>query len=254
MEHQNTYASMTFMESLSISLLTPGNSAFWLCLIKKADSDHFALSVNSCFGSAVTFGALCKLAYGILTRSKRPCHWCLLNGELSFILGMTDMIFTLDWSSELLKGLNLPWLIFNARDVAGNLQPAADYLTSLESDSLSMCRSMLCNKTKWCHMTKKAVILHQFCTSLYFTICSPFSDPTCLMAFTGEIDYREWKHSGDSQSRHRHPLSLILSLIPQAAAEKKQPKSFCCNISPRNQQENSQEWRKKNTHIQHPSL
>lgn len=62
----------------------------------------------------------------------------------------------------------------------------------------------------------------------YFTICSPFPDLTCLMAFTGEWDYREWKHSGESQSRHRHPLSFE----PQAAAEKKQPKSFCCNISP----------------------
>ncbi len=49
---------------------------------------------------------------------------------------------------ELITGLSLPWLIFNARDVAGNLQPTVDYLTSPKSDSLSECLSTFCKKNK----------------------------------------------------------------------------------------------------------
>ncbi len=84
-------------------------------------------------------------------------------------------------------------------------------------------------KTRRCELTKggrySPSVLHQQ-SCLYFTICSPCPDPICLMAFTGESNYREWKHSGESQSRHIDTHSLSWT------EEKKQPKSFCCNIPP----------------------
>lgn len=146
------------------------------------------MSVNSCFKRAVTFGALCKLAYRVLTRSKRPCHWCLLSRELNFTRGMTDMIFTLDWSSELLTGLSLPWLIFNARDVAGNLQPTPDYLTSPKSDSLSACRKKKQDAATW---LKKADILNQCCTS---------SRAYILQSAVHFLTQYAWWHSQESRT------------------------------------------------------
>ncbi len=78
-------------------------------------------------------------------------------------------------------------------------------------------------KTRRCELTKggrySPSVLHQQ-SCLYFTICSPCPDPICLMAFTGESNYREWKHSGESQSRHidTHSLSWTSGCSREKAA------------------------------------